>query len=69
MAAALTPAATQPAFCGDDRWVARHLKDRDAERVRRNSPDGGFTAVETVHFDRAEFTKQIQVRGRIYSDM
>ncbi|KAE9138732.1 hypothetical protein PF010_g849 [Phytophthora fragariae] len=60
VAAAVTNAAAQSAFCGDDRWVARHLKDRDAERARCNSPDGGYTAVETVHFDRAEFTKQIQ---------
>ncbi|GMF15273.1 unnamed protein product [Phytophthora lilii] len=47
-------------FRGDDAWVRKHLKERDAERARRNSPDGGFTSAETVRFDRAEFTKQIQ---------
>ncbi|EEY66457.1 malonyl-CoA decarboxylase (MCD), putative [Phytophthora infestans T30-4] len=49
-----------PAFCGDDEWVRKRLKDRDAERACRYAPDGGFSAVETVRFNRAEFTKQIQ---------
>lgn len=53
--------AVQPAFHGDDEWVHTHLKNRDAEHVRCNSPDGGYTSVETVRFNRAEFTKQIQV--------
>ncbi|KAH7484520.1 hypothetical protein PRIC1_003830 [Phytophthora ramorum] len=58
--AAVASLAAQPAFCGDDEWVRKHMKARDAERARRNSPDGGYTAVETVHFNRTEFTKQIQ---------
>ncbi|OWZ24316.1 Malonyl-CoA decarboxylase [Phytophthora megakarya] len=57
--AAVVPATAQ-AFCGDDEWVRKHLKDRDVERVRRNASDGGFTSVESVRFNRAEFTEKIQ---------
>ncbi|KAG7400805.1 hypothetical protein PHYBOEH_004319 [Phytophthora boehmeriae] len=55
------PTAAQPSFCGDDQWVRSHLKDRDDERALRNSPTGGHPAVETVRFDRAQFTRQIQL--------
>uniref|UniRef100_M4B2G4 Cyclic nucleotide-binding domain-containing protein n=1 Tax=Hyaloperonospora arabidopsidis (strain Emoy2) TaxID=559515 RepID=M4B2G4_HYAAE len=47
-------------FHGDDKWVQRHLIHRDAERVERNSPESSYSSVETVCFNRAEFTKQIQ---------
>ncbi|RLN56108.1 hypothetical protein BBJ28_00002415 [Nothophytophthora sp. Chile5] len=47
-----------PAFCGDDEWVRNHLRDRDLERAQRRGPDGDGTAVETVRFNRAEFTRQ-----------
>ncbi|ETI45559.1 hypothetical protein, variant 1 [Phytophthora nicotianae P1569] len=57
---AMAPTESQPAFCGEDEWVRKHLEARDAERARRNAPDGGFTTVETVRFNRAEFTSQIQ---------
>ncbi|KAI9912801.1 hypothetical protein PsorP6_005278 [Peronosclerospora sorghi] len=50
----------QPTFYGNDAWVRRHLQDRDAELARRHRPDGGFISVETVRFNRAEFTRQIQ---------
>ena len=49
-------------FRGDDEWVRRHLTYRDAECVKRDGPGCSATAVETVRFDRVEFTKQIQVR-------
>ena len=49
-------------FHGDDKWVQRHLIHRDAERVERNSPESSYSSVETGCFNRAEFTKQIQVR-------
>ncbi|KAG6969559.1 hypothetical protein JG688_00005254 [Phytophthora aleatoria] len=58
--AVMAPTEAHPAFCGDDEWVCKHLKDRDAERARRYAPDGGYTSVETVRFNCAEFTKQIQ---------
>ncbi|ETO74199.1 hypothetical protein, variant 1 [Phytophthora nicotianae P1976] len=56
----MAPTESQPAFCGEDEWVRKHLEARDAERARHNAPDGGFTTVETVRFNRAEFTSQIQ---------
>jgi hypothetical protein len=57
----LHEAIAPPAFRGDDAWVHRHLQARDAERARRNGPDGGFPSVETVRFNRVAFTEQIQV--------
>ncbi|RLN46586.1 hypothetical protein BBJ29_005683 [Phytophthora kernoviae] len=54
------PTAGQPSFCGDDDWVRKHLANRDDERAQRNSPTGGHPAIETVRFNRAQFTSQIQ---------
>ncbi|RLN87010.1 hypothetical protein BBJ28_00004837 [Nothophytophthora sp. Chile5] len=49
-----------PTFCGDDEWVRNHLRDREIERARRRGPGGDGTAVETVRFNRAEFTRQTE---------